>query len=550
MRSMTRLAPIAVMLGVVTTVACSDKERPPPLGDGWAIGTGGTSGTGTGGSAGLIQIDPNDTPTTCQQAEENNSYIGCDYWPTVTANSVWSIFDFAVVVSNTGTSEAAVHVTGNGVDIEVSVPPNTLETIYLPWVPSLKGPDANECGGTEVMTASVLQSAGAYHLVSSHPVTVYQFSALEYRGAGGPPGKSWTGCPGNSPCPDRNNAAVGCFSFSNDASLLLPTTALTGNYRLIGSNGEEVEGYGGLIPSFAAITAVRDGTLVEVKTKGKVLAGGGIPAMQPGDTAQVTMNAGDVLELIGGKLSTDDLSGSLVVASQPVQVITGMACRDEPAGSPACDHLEESVFPAETLGRRYAVTVPHGPRAAVAPGQVVRLVGNVDDTTLTFDPAVNEETTLKIGAGEVIDLGVQAGDFQVTGDHEFLVATFMLGATLVDAPLWEKGDPSQSLATSVEQYRQRYVFLAPRDYDTNFVNIVAEPGTRVNLDGTDVAATSFTAIGGSGLSVARVGLGPTGTHTLKADRPVGVQVYGYGSYTSYQYPGGLNLKSIAPPPPK
>jgi hypothetical protein len=25
-------------------------------------------------------------------------------------------------------------------------------------------------------------------------------------------------------------------------------------------------------------------------------------------------------------------------------------------------------------------------------------------------------------------------------------------------------------------------------------------------------------------------------------------VLGYGSYTSYQYPGGLNLKRIAPPP--
>jgi hypothetical protein len=30
---------------------------------------------------------------------------------------------------------------------------------------------------------------------------------------------------------------------------------------------------------------------------------------------------------------------------------------------------------------------------------------------------------------------------------------------------------------------------------------------------------------------------------------VGIQVVGYGSYTSYQYPGGLNLTLIAPPPP-
>jgi hypothetical protein len=29
---------------------------------------------------------------------------------------------------------------------------------------------------------------------------------------------------------------------------------------------------------------------------------------------------------------------------------------------------------------------------------------------------------------------------------------------------------------------------------------------------------------------------------------VGIQVLGYGLYTSYQYPGGLNLEIIAPPP--
>ncbi len=28
---------------------------------------------------------------------------------------------------------------------------------------------------------------------------------------------------------------------------------------------------------------------------------------------------------------------------------------------------------------------------------------------------------------------------------------------------------------------------------------------------------------------------------LTASAPVGIQVLGYGAYTSYQYPGGLNL---------
>ena len=63
--------------------------------------------------------------------------------------------------------------------------------------------------------------------------------------------------------------------------------------------------------------------------------------------------------------------------------------------------------------------------------------------------------------------------------------------------------------------------------------------------------SGFASLGASGLGVWRVtlGAGKNGAHTLVSQKPVGLQVMGYGSYTSYQYPGGLNLKLIAPPPP-
>src|SRR5260370_15921829 len=40
-----------------------------------------------------------------------------------------------------------------------------------------------------------------------------------------------------------------------------------------------------------------------------------------------------------------------------------------------------------------------------------------------------------------------------------------------------RGDPSQSLMTAVEQYRVKYVFLAPDDYDVSFADVQA-PGAR------------------------------------------------------------------------
>src|SRR3954465_3101163 len=75
-------------------------------GGGGGGGTGGTAGGGGGGGNGTGD------PVTCADAALQKSYVGCDYWPTVTGNPVWNEFDFAVVVANTGTTDATVTVTG------------------------------------------------------------------------------------------------------------------------------------------------------------------------------------------------------------------------------------------------------------------------------------------------------------------------------------------------------------------------------------------------------------------------------------------------------
>ncbi len=186
-------------------------------------------------------------PATCAEAAANATYIGCDYWPTVVGNQVWSIFDFAVVVSNPGMNTAMVTVTGPmATNQTVMVPPDQLVKIYLPWVPELKGPDQDAQTAGTPLSASVVKTGGAFHLVSSVPVIVYQFSALEYKGAGGPTGKDWSSCPGNT-------SGTGCFSFTNDASLLLPSTAMTQNYRVVSEHG--LDGVPGFPPNCTGLVA-------------------------------------------------------------------------------------------------------------------------------------------------------------------------------------------------------------------------------------------------------------------------------------------------------
>ena len=516
-------------------------------GDGGGGSGGGIFGDGSRSDTGTIAAGD---PVTCAQAEASHSYIGCDYWPTVLDNAVWSIFDYAVIVANAGASTADVTVTGPGaVNQTATVDPGGLTKIYLPWVASLKGGDSDNCGTPPDETGSVLAKGAAYHLVASVPVTVYQFNALEYKGAGGPAGKSWAQCPGDTRCRDRNSSnnggTLGCYSFSNDASLLLPTTAMTGNYRVVGY--EDAEGLG----AYAAITATQDDTAVTVKASATahIVAGTGIADTPPGGRLTLTMNAGDVAELFGdGSSAADDLSGSVVSATNPVEVFTGSPCTSIPDSiMNTCDHLEEVNFPAETLGKDYVVTVPTGPYGTPI-GHLVRIYGDFDGTMLSYEPAAPAGCPATLDAGQVVECGIVTSDFEVKGSQPFSVGSFMESGTIVD-PKNGEGDPSESFSTAVEQYRTKYVFLAPEDYDFNFADIAAPTGAVLSLDGAAVTATA-TPLGGTGYEVFRValGAGQGGAHVLTATKAVGLQVLGYGSYTSYQYPGGLDLQQIAPPP--
>jgi hypothetical protein len=535
---------------VATIAACSANVSTGGIGaSGGNAGGGGTgAGSPTGGTGGILfggmggqggdggMVIEGD-PKTCEDAAAIKSYVGCDFWPTVTANNVWSVFDFAVVVANAGDQPADVTVLqGSNTIAGETIPANGAKTIYLPWVPALKGPDADACGSASPLSSTVRANDGAYRLTSSVPVTVYQFNALQYAPQGGPPGKNWGACP-------AQNCFLECFSYSNDASLLLPSTAMTNNYRVTGLNGWQLPNIGPTL----TVTGTQDGTTVTVtlSSTGQVVAGGGVQGASAGGSTTFTLDAGDAVELVG--TASSDFSGSLVQSNKPVQVISGMPCTNVPQDVSACDHVEESVFPAETLGKRYFVTVPTGPLGQ-ASAHVVRLYGNVDGTQLTYPAGQPQGAPSSIDAGQVVTIGPLQQSFEVLSpNHEFAVASFQTGADYLGLSV--QGDPAQSLATTVEQYRKKYVFLAPADYDVNFVDIIMPLAANVTVDGAPINTAPQPI--GSNYGVARVQLsnGNNGVHVLESNEPVGIQVMGYGEYTSYQYPGGLDLKSIAPPPP-
>ena len=549
---------LGAVLGFTLVSGCSHSRRGGSSGghdlssgggpDGGIIGTddGGVVPAGDGG--GMTH-----DPVTCAEAATSKSYIGCDYWPTVTGNAVWSVFDYAVVVSNPGTVAVNVTVTGGALSATkmATVAPGELTYIALPWVPSLKGEDADSMGHPTPMTASVYAAKGAYHLVADAPVLVYQFNALEYKSGSGNDlnGMPWSSCPASG---------FPCNSYSNDASLLLPSTAMTNNYVVTGLAGDD-SSFGAGNASYAVITATADATTVILKLSATadILASSGNTKIaktpkNSGAPAKVTftLDAGDVLELLTSNGSAYDLTGSIVQSTAPVQVIVGNACTFAGDQMGSCDHVEETVLPVQTWGKQYVVTGPTGPNGD-KPGHIVRIYGGIADSTLTFTPAVSgAPSTIKAGT---VAKFTTSKDFVVSGSTEFVVSSEQQTAEIVDPnfdPSQSQGDPSLSFMVAVPQFRDKYLFLAPTDYPTNFADVVMPDGTTLMLDGAAVTAgVSFV---GGGFSVVRIPLpdgSSKGAHTLTGTAPFGIQVVGYGTATSYQYPGGLDLKVISDAPP-
>lgn len=519
---------------------------------GFDAGTGGSTTNGGG------------VPQTCAEALQRQSYIGCEYWPTVTSNSgLFSNFEYAVAAANPTDSPATVSVERGGAMIkQVTIQPGALQTIPLPWVNDLKGVDSVGNGSG---LGSVLSAKGAYKVTSSVPITLYQFNPLEFELSPAPAG-----------CPQADTQG-GCFSFTNDASLLLPTSALRGEYYVMGYPTMHlgVSDFFGTqwidLPGFVTITATQDGTKVTVESAANVRSGPGVAALTSGKTGTYTLNAGDVLQLLSGigpagstpqagKPCIDDplqgytycpspqaldLTGSHIVADKPVSVIAGHDCTFVPYNSFACDHMEESLFPVETLGKDLIVTAPLSVASiGTTPGQpdnmFVRVLSAANGNQITFDPPVHADVTLD--AGKWIEIGPITKDFRVSATDRVLVGQYMVGENF-GGGMAGAGDPALSIAIPTEQYRVEYSFLAPETYTHNVVNVVTKTGAGISIDGAKIPANEFVPIGGSGMSVARHVISG-GTHTMSGDANFGIVVYGYGSYTSYMYPGGLNLETI------
>ncbi len=511
----------------------------------------------------------------CLVAEEERSNVGCEYWPVDLDNSSAgfdrdaSAQQYAVVVSNVGAVPTVVDVWRNDaawgeptdeVLVESAVVRNgDLHVFEL---------DRREVDGTpdgmwdwQGETPGSTLSGRAYRLTSIHPIVAYQFNPLENSGV-----------------------------FSNDASLLLPTSALDDRYvvlswpQTVSDTDDPLTDMDDDRKAFLTIVGTVAETTVTVTLKTPVSP---IPE-RPGLEIEVnvpfetTLGRYEVLNLETDDFRSD-FTGSIVEATAPVAVYAGLESADVPyfdtLSERLCcaDHLEEQMMPLSALGWRYAgvLSPPRTEAVDAAGGDVAQVVEPEWFRILAVEPGLtNVETTLpapfaatSLVEGEYWDLRVEE-DFLVEADHRIAVGQFQASQEVTGIPsALPGGDPAFTFVPPLEQWRNEYVFLTPDKYAFDYMMVIAPEDARVFWDGgymppecvvTQLPDRAFDVYKCQlSFPIITDELDPVterrliehvnqadGVHTITADAPVGLFIWGFDAFVSYAYAGGTDVRRL------
>jgi IgGFc binding protein len=365
------------------------------------------------------------------------------------------------------------------------------------------------------------------------------------------------------------------------ATLLLPTTSWGTNYVAVSAFGD----VGIPLPigpqPVLDIVAHEDGTKVTISPTADIAAGAGIAGTVKGTPVSYTLNKGQVLQFTQGLA----LDGSVIESTVPVGVWGGMSA----LGIEDCcdDSAHQQIPPIRALGSEYVGVRYRNRYDGQEESPPWRMVGAVDGTTLTWEPAAPAGAPTSLNLGQVAQFDAP-GPFVVKAQddkHPFYISAHMTGAGKFDPdPQGSsdgRGDAEFVNVIPPGEYLDRYVFFTDPTYpETNLV-IVREKGATgfadVTLDCAGVL-TGWKPVGNPGtyeytrVDLVRHNFQPQGNcdngrHEITSPLPFGLTVWGWGSaetgqalsgfysqYVSYAYPGGASVAPIndvyVPPIPR
>jgi len=509
--------------------------------------------------------------TACTSASDNKSTFGCDYYvvgPDILADGAGACF--AAYVVNTWTTPVSMSVDFEGKPLDVlkfayipsgsgasmtykllpngEIPPGEVAILFLNRYGFNPLGLVTDCpaGIAPAITTKDTAPHGttrgsAFHIATSAPVVAYDI----YPYGGGQ-------------------------SAFTSATLLLPTSAWDTNYIAVDAFGS-----GFLGGPFVSIVAQADGTAVTVKPSSDIAGGPSVPGTPKGVPATYMLNRGEVVQFT----QAAPLAGSVIQSNHPVGVWGGKTN----LGIDACcdDSAHQQIPPVRALGSEYAAVRYRNRYDGIEEEPPWRIIGAVNGTSLTYDPAPPNGAPLSINLGQVIDFHA-TGQFVVRSqdaDHPFYMSAHMTGAALYDPEQQTpptgsadgRGDAEFVNIVPPGEYLDKYVFFTDPTYSETNLVLVRVKGPEgfadVTLDCLGVIA-GWQPLGAAGkyqyarVDLVRHNFEPQGNcnngrHEIGSKQPFGLTVWGWGSaetgvlgngfytqYVSYAYPAGAGVAPI------
>jgi IgGFc binding protein len=338
------------------------------------------------------------------------------------------------------------------------------------------------------------------------------------------------------------------------------------------------------------IIAQENNTHITINPVTAIVAGTGVAGAPAGTPITYTVDKGQYLQFT----QLTELTGSAIQSDQPVAVLGGSTLIDLPTTSLRADHAEQMLPPVSALGSEYAA-VRYRSRSAPAEESVPwRVVGAVNGTVLSYDPAPPPGAPAMINQGQVIEID-DPGPWVISSqdlNHPFYFAQYMTGGeNFMSFGFPGEGDPEFVNVVSPAQFLPSYTFFTDPTYpETNLVIVAAfdfatSQFPTVTLDCAGVLG-GWQALGMSGkYQFTRIDLSSgnyqgqngcnNGVHTIKATLSgdgapmgdvarIGVTIWGWGSgatyapdngvsdeenpaftrWVSYAYPAGANFSKL------
>ncbi len=280
---------------------------------------------------------------------------------------------------------------------------------------------------------------------------------------------------------------------------------------------------------------INDNTLITIYTSSKVINNDYSDTSGP---ITININKGETKMMQASYKKFYDLTGSIINSNNPISVFSCHERAAIPDNDASRDVLIEHTPPVSILGTTALVTPLYLEK--FKPTYIFRIIPYFDNTKISLpdrDTIINRFSFLEI----ITDTA-----FYVYSDKPVLYAQYSISAQLHEKTN-QIGDPFLAFLPSKEQYLKSYKFIsAPfEDFEYHYVNIsIHQNGIpSLLLDNEKIPDSLFKRIGSTDYFYAGVRI-KEGAHFISSDSTFGILVYGYGTWDSYGYTGGMKTERI------